>query len=343
MRVKYIFTLLSFLAIGLCGLSDAFATETPFPEACIQGLKGSEIPAAATPVTAGQTRLSMMVPSPSGALQVTTGPVQLRLWRLACGDGQSALLLRLDDPLHNDASAKLVFPRLRIFQRDNTRTVEAVRLDGGAHVIPGTHGDIPGTVALKLANAYNTPYSTIDTSAALDVLVDDEFVNVAVPPTNLALHVNAYSPDASSYPDATGPRPINGRYAGNFFDPAKPGEGIVVEVGDVAGQPDMHFLQFAWHSFDNQGAPFWISGGTSFQGRPKHLHMPAAFRNGGRFGGAMAADRQTPWGSVDIEFSNCRTALIDYAANAGLPGNVPAGTGHLQWQRLTGISGYACD
>jgi hypothetical protein len=156
----------------------------------------------------------------------------------------------------------------------------------------------------------------------------------------LALDIPAYAPVPTLLP-------LSGRLVGNFYDPAKSGEGILVEIGDFGppqpGQRQRHYLQYSWFTYDNDGRPFWISGGGEFLDGETHVHMPAIYRGGGRFAGLRAATEITSWGSVDMEFADCNTLRIGYNGNAGLPSNVPSGSGQLEWHRLTSVSGYRCD
>ncbi|HET6545188.1 MAG TPA: hypothetical protein VFG55_00405 [Rhodanobacteraceae bacterium] len=60
----------------------------------------------------------------------------------------------------------------------------------------------------------------------------------------------------------------------------------------------------------------------------------------GGFAGNFGADAtQNPWGTVTFRFSDLDHMTVDYAADAGLPVGIPAGTGTLQFQRLLDIAG----
>ncbi|MEO8672141.1 MAG: hypothetical protein ABI411_12560 [Tahibacter sp.] len=311
------------------------------PAACLVGVDEYSQPSSPAPSWGAGGQLAALYPYASSGSSVSTQlgerTAGYSVRRIACGNGAAALLFSISDIARYTSPANLIFPGLRAVQDGRTSVLQAKTLVHGDLVPVGEYG----TIVAPFFNGFvlTSEDPVFDANRAFQVIVDDPLRARQ----SATFAVAAYQPTPETYPDAFGPRPVNGRYAGNFFDPAKPGEGIVVEIGDVTGRPGIHFLQFAWHSFDNDGAPFWISGGTSFEGRPRHLHMTSAYRSGGRFGGARAADAQSPWGTVDIEFNDCHTAVIEYAAIDGLPPGIPAGFGRLQWQRLTGISGYECD
>lgn len=148
--------------------------------------------------------------------------------------------------------------------------------------------------------------------------------------------------DIGFYEADTAPLEINRRLVGNFCDPAKSGEGIIVEIGDFgppqAGERQRRYLQCNWFTYDNYGRPFWISGATEFKEGDTHVRMPAIYRGGGRFAGSKAATDVTPWGTVDLEFADSNTLRIGYSANAELPPSVPGGSGQLEWKRQTDVS-----
>ncbi|MEO8672143.1 MAG: hypothetical protein ABI411_12570 [Tahibacter sp.] len=322
-------------------MSRAGSYGSTVPAACVATIDDSQRVPGTTPSWSVFGPLSTLlasdgapVPIPPVIVSFGTRQVRYSAWRIACDTSHAALMLTIEDWFRKTEPDNLMLPRIVAVQDGASIELHATVPNDTERLSPGMIGAIKGVNSFVLVS----DDSALDTDQAFELQVND----AATAQESAHLSIPAFNPTPASYPDAVGPRPINGRYAGNFFDPAKPGEGIIVEIGD-SGPGDQHFLQFAWHSFDNSGAPFWISGGISFTGNARHLHMPAAYRGGGRFGGVAAAQSQTPWGSVDIEFSDCHTAVIDYSALGNLPADVPGGSGHLQWQRLTGISGYSCD
>ncbi|MEO8672375.1 MAG: hypothetical protein ABI411_13750 [Tahibacter sp.] len=262
--------------------------------------------------------------------------------RHACGGSQSAVIVSIDD--HATWSGfpppTMLYPEFRATQDGHVATLTAVSLASGHRIAPKSIGNI-GISGLGLWS-----FASLEVASG-EVDLNRAFVLTVVDPFNPAgfnaVSVPAFQPTPATYPNAYGPRRINGRYAGNYFDPARPGEGIIVEIGDVPGQAGKHFLQFSWFTYDNSGNPFWISGGGNFSDGDRQLQqMPAAFRGGGGFAGSNAADSLTIWGTVDMEFSDCDSLDLSYVGKRGLPSDVPTGIGRLHWKRLTAISGYSC-
>jgi len=269
-------------------------------------------------------------------------PADIEVSRYACGGVASVPIITIDD--HATWSGfpppSMLYPELRATQEGRTVTLVSVAVRTGRRILPGNIGEIGiSGLATSLA-ALEVPSGDMDLNRPFVLTVVDPYD----PAHFTTINVPGFEPTPATYPNAYGPRVISGRYAGNYFDPARPGEGIIVEIGDVPGQARMHFLQFSWFTYDNFGKPFWISGGGNFTDGDRHLHMPAAFRGGGRFAGAQAATALTTWGSVDMEFTDCDTLVFSFSGGSpAFPPNVPRGMAQLQWKRLTGISGYSCN
>ncbi|MEO8671608.1 MAG: hypothetical protein ABI411_09870 [Tahibacter sp.] len=316
-----------------------------YPKACLDALRSSPQPVWEHDLFQhefpARMSLSAVGTDSDGGYAVTAHEVSMDMKRYPCGGDTSLVVLRIADPLdafnmHTFDTNELMFPRLSAEQEGMVSRVRGVSLYNKDNVYAGDRNRIG-----------------YDTSYALEI--EDGHVDLNLPFTLIAsqpegklgdsarLSVAPFRPTPETSPDAYGARPVNGRYAGNYFDPDKPGEGVTIEIGDVPDKEKTHYLQFSWFSYDSEGKPFWISGGTNFLDGDKHLRMPVAIRGGGRFGGARRADALTSWGTVEMEFSDCSTLSLDYSANADLPQSVPGGQGHLQWQRLTGISGFACN
>ena len=259
-------------------------------------------------------------------------------WRRGCGSGTAALMMRVQDVNDFAAPRNLMFPKLIAFQDGQRSLLVAESPNGSTSVTTLSSYAIPDTYVLRVQSG------NADLKRAFKLQVSDGVGPDAASAAGGFLELNIPTLD-TDIPRVEGPGEIAGRYSGNFYDPAHPGEGVIVEVGAQAGRPEENYLQFAWFTFDNDGRPFWLGGGASFSAYTgaTHLHAPAAYRTGGRFAGAKAADQLVDWGTVDFEFTDCNTLQLDYAAKAGLPSGVPVGSGHMTLKRLTTIKGYSCD
>ncbi|MEO8673613.1 MAG: hypothetical protein ABI411_20055 [Tahibacter sp.] len=325
-----------FSLLFIVSTAPAFAVVGPdYPQACLATLR-TAVEAGTFSVTAPEQSIDLpTINGAQGAQGFAIGqrPAIVSVGRFPCGGSQSITVLRIRDSFNLMFPHTMQFPRLTAVQGAAHAELNAVAAgDAGSDAAPAP------AIGFDTYAALENQFGEIDFSKAFRL-------SVSAYPDSAAttFDVPNFAPTPATEPDAFGPRPINGRYAGNYFDPARSGEGIIIEIGDVPGQHGQHFLQFSWFTYDNEGKPFWISGGGNFDDGDKSLHMPAAFRGGGRFAGARAASTLTLWGTVDVAFDDCNTLQLRYQANDGLPANVPAGSGRLEWRRLTGISDYSCN
>ncbi|MCK7592925.1 hypothetical protein [Pseudomarimonas salicorniae] len=117
---------------------------------------------------------------------------------------------------------------------------------------------------------------------------------------------------------------------GSWFDPAHPGHGLTVERID-AGRA----LVF-WHAFDTHGRPLTLYIEARVEGDT--LRGEALAPQGMRFGVFDPQTLQLPeWGEVNLQFSDCRTALLRWR---GLDSEY--GEGQATLQRLLPLSDSAC-
>jgi hypothetical protein len=263
-------------------------------------------------------------------------------WRVGCGGGKAALQMRMGSWWDDLGGVFVKMPRLTV--RQNGREVDI----GAMGLVPGAFPQTPAPIAAGILPA-TSPGNFVLTSGGADVDLQGAMTMLVRNPDSGEV---ALTLDIPAYASVPTPLPLDGRLVGNFYDPAKSGEGILVEIVDLGlngpqGQPPIYrrrqYLQYSWFTYDNEGRPFWISGGGEFLEGDMHVHMPAIYRGGGGFAGGKAPTDITSWGTVDMEFADCNTLRIGYNGNAGLPSNVPSGSGQLEWKRLTGVSGNRCD
>ncbi|MDX1568870.1 MAG: integrin alpha [Xanthomonadales bacterium] len=136
---------------------------------------------------------------------------------------------------------------------------------------------------------------------------------------------------------ATNPRR---QVAGTFWNPDRSGEGILLDLEDRAGPPQ---LFFSWFTY-NQGRQVWLVGSGPMDvvsGRASAIEL---FEAGGadfgnRFDPGEVALRR--WGSVDLEFAGCGTAELNYAGSfAGQNEQI----GRIALERFTdGLADFDCN
>jgi pimeloyl-ACP methyl ester carboxylesterase len=143
----------------------------------------------------------------------------------------------------------------------------------------------------------------------------------------LAQLLNLGGQDCSaSQADAGGP----GAFSGSWYDPAEPGQGVVINTR-ADGVSTLAFFGYA----ATDGTPLWLygQGQVDAQGR---MRFDAVTRpRGTSFDrlDATAIDRSA-WGAVEIDFSSCDTAVLRYRSED------PAyGEGEIALSRLTRPAG----
>jgi len=146
--------------------------------------------------------------------------------------------------------------------------------------------------------------------------------------------------NATEYPDASLPIPISTYITGTWFDPARSGEGILMQLapGNV--------LVVAWFTFDASGAPFWLFGAQPLLRSPGPLNEIAvnlsAIRGGGFAGNFDPANTQsTPWGRITIRNPTCEQLSFTILQPHTSP-SLPSASGVRNWSRLTGVTGIEC-
>ncbi|MCK7595592.1 S8 family serine peptidase [Pseudomarimonas salicorniae] len=120
--------------------------------------------------------------------------------------------------------------------------------------------------------------------------------------------------------------------SGAWFDPARSGEGWIIEALDAGA------VALTWFTFDPSGAPAWLYGVGTLEGDALRIDDMRRVEGGG-FGGDFdpAAVRDTAWGTLQIDFSGCDGASLRYAAL-----DAAWGEGGYTLSRLTRPFGLDC-
>ncbi|MGZ5041048.1 MAG: hypothetical protein ACXWBQ_09910 [Usitatibacter sp.] len=292
-----------------------------------------------------------------------TERVDYTFWRVACDGGKSALLLRIaraPDAVVTRAAQLPFSYGLGATQGDVSGTVRlALEPDTlTASLVPGALILSAVTVVLENAptdDAYKlilVPMAlppgvrarTFDFNQAIDIgIFDAHSSTMTPPPPPLVVHIPAYDP--SQYPAARGPMAVSGYLAGNYFDPAHNGEGMVIDVSDTNSPavPRPRTLAVSWYTYDANARPFWIFGSAQFVPGETTVTVPMLYLANGGFAGSFGASASSlAWGNVSVSFPDCLTLHFSYASQPGLPAPVPSGAGERTWTRLTIENGLAC-
>lgn len=133
-------------------------------------------------------------------------------------------------------------------------------------------------------------------------------------------------PGAPPPPPPPAARPISGNLSGAWFDPARSGEGVLIDIARV-GNRNVVFL--AWFTYLN-GQQLWLAGNADFNAGATTITLPMASTRGTGFGNLFNSTQviATQWGTISLEFRSCNELRLQY--NGG------GQSGSLVYQRLVG-------
>jgi hypothetical protein len=138
------------------------------------------------------------------------------------------------------------------------------------------------------------------------------------PTPDVMVSVPAY--DASQYPGGGQVRSPRGVDSGSYFDPARPGEGLFIEVGRVGNR---RVLFVSWYTY-RDGVPLWIIGNVDFPEGAERVTVPLQTFAGTGFGPAFnpAEVVATPWGEASFQVLSCTELSFNWVRSSdGLSGN----------------------
>ncbi|HET9484178.1 MAG TPA: hypothetical protein VFO79_09500 [Xanthomonadales bacterium] len=316
-------------------ISDALAaklTANPdrsYPPSCLSYPLPTTV--RGTPVVLQNVRLGDFEGNYEERLTVT-------MWRVACSGGKSAVLVKFQRPSNapNNQFADVPIP----FVTQGAFTQRLARL----HFEPNTVNSevnghsIGGDVTLVLEA---TSGDRIDFNQAFRVELGTIVANQAF---LYAFDMPAYN--AAQHPDGALALEITGYVSGSWYDPARGGEGMIVEVGERAS--GAKYAGFAWYTYDAQGNPSWIVGNQDLPTTgavPRTVTIPGLYLRGGGFAGNFNPSSldARPWGTVTLTFPSCNAMRLDYASAATPPPGAPTGSGTRNWQRLVTLNGLPCE
>jgi hypothetical protein len=126
------------------------------------------------------------------------------------------------------------------------------------------------------------------------------------------------------------------KISGSWFDPARDGEGFIVEVLDRTGPGGQgQEIVVFWFSYTPEGQQAWMVGtGVLVDGKAE---VEFEITRGAHFGADFDPQQVSveSWGSVSFDFINCGRADADFSGTFG--------SGSLRLIRLTSINGLACE
>ena len=303
---------------------------------------------------------------PLAALNPSTGSyvledVTITLWRVACSSADSrpefknsATLMRIQRQARyeGDTTAYPLFPSIQVSQGNinlgdpNGRSLIRVTTEPNTF-IADTAVDVPIIYSTTFV-LENYPFQAsgyFDFNAAFNIEFDN-LMNVSQRRTRI--DVPDYVPSQGNYPDAFRGLPISGYMSTNWSNPGQSGEGIIVNVdervdGDGFSTNKLSFT-FAWFTYDAQGIPFWLFGGSDFDRGARSVTANTVYLDNGTFAGVgQPAAANYPWGTVTFDFPNCAAMTVKFAGNSNLPTTLPRGSGTRVFRRIANTNGMTCE
>lgn len=317
-----------------------------YPPSCM----ADPLPATPTgPVYGGQIDLAAWNVSIQNYVRES---VTVSIWRVPCsssGDAANAItLMRIErSPYYDGATGQsLMFPALSVAQGDvnfdNPNDYDLPRVTEEPNtVITWTPIDSSvvwsTTYVLEAYPVASRPW--FDYTQAFDLRLDNFFASGQ---SQYVIHVPAYNPN--EYAHADEPLRINGYLSSAYYDPDHDGEGIFIDIFEDAAN-GRYRLNLTWFTFGPDGEPFWLQGGAWVQPGQRSVTITnLSYRDQGGFAGDFGADATLHrWGSVTLQWPNCQNLVFSYQADAGLPNDVPRGSGNRTWLRLGNINGLTCE
>jgi hypothetical protein len=279
--------------------------------------------------------------------------VTITIWRVACSSDtfyNSATLMRIQrqSRYEGDTSIYPLFPSITASQGgigfDDSQGRSFVRVASEPNtVIADTLVDSPVVFSTTYV-LENYPYA----SAGLfdfNLPYSVRFWNLAAGEYFYINSIPLYNPTSTTYPDAFANLPISGYFGTNWYDPAHSGEGLLMHVFEPIGDTTGMILSFSWFTYDPSGRPFWLFGSAGVQRGARTANSSVVYRTDGSFAGngPTGTAPQFPWGTMTITFPTCNKVRFAFAANEGLPANVPQGSGTRNWVRIANINGLPCE
>ena len=127
---------------------------------------------------------------------------------------------------------------------------------------------------------------------------------------------------------------LDGYMSGNWYDPAKNGQGLQLEFTD-----QNNTMLAIWFVFGPDGGQNWIYAQGTYDLTKATVTLPAVIKTGARFPPLFKATdvQSTPWGSITLTFVDCDHGTLTW--NSTLPGYA---AGSMPLNRLTTIRGAKC-
>lgn len=130
---------------------------------------------------------------------------------------------------------------------------------------------------------------------------------------NATVNVAAYDPLAYGQPNA--PQAVTGKLGGHYYDPARNGEGVQIEIGR-AGTRRTFFL--TWYTYAG-GQQRWVVGSADYAAGATQVTFPIFLTTGGQFGAAFNPSQVqvSSFGNATVSFPTCGTMKFQWIETGG--------------------------
>ena len=131
--------------------------------------------------------------------------------------------------------------------------------------------------------------------------------------------------------------PLSGRLSGTWVVPGVPDQGFVLAFEELVHQSRLN-LFLSWYTFDQDGAPMWLTGNALFDVGDTSIDFPIVFVQDGTFMGPQNGTRIDA-GMGSLKAFGCNRLVLTYDLN-----NIGMGDGGFALQRIFSMetAGYAC-
>ena len=134
---------------------------------------------------------------------------------------------------------------------------------------------------------------------------------------------------AQTFTDQTGAGGLDVSFTGFWWNPARSGEGLLLEFAEFNDTPIL-FLTF--FTYDLSGNPLYLAGSAYYnRSSTGPITMNVVSTRGARFGAAFnpADVQRPPWGTVTVTINSCEALTMSYVSSvAGY------GSGQIPMQRF---------
>jgi len=264
-----------------------------------------------------------------------TEPVTVTVWRVACSNDQTAVLMEIDRTGTNP-NLYPTFPLLSITQ-NNLKLYPVRAVDDPNTIYANTFANSPLYFSdiFVLENYASDTTQQIDYTKAFTLDLDNNTITFNFP-----------NYDRTKYGAGSAALPISGYLSTNWFDALHSGEGMLTQIYDGDAAAGTRFFTAAWYTFDPLGLPFWLYAQGSINIGDRAANNVAVYyaTNGGFAGNFPAGNATfTQWGTANFSFPDCNTMTFSYNGHTDAQTNGPGGTGTRTWTRLANINSLVCN